>query len=294
MTLNQLLYFQTTAKLQHFRQAATALNISQPSLSRSISTLEEELGIILFERNGRNIRLTKYGRIFLEHVDRIMNEVQTAENHMRQLAGDEGDIDIAYVFPLASHYIPHMVRRFLSQEKNRHVNFNFHQLHTSEIIDGLKKEKYDIAFCSYVENEPDIQFTPLIHQEMVVITPPGHPLTSRTSLSLQDMMPYPMIGYDRHSGLGRFTRRCYESYGLSATIRHECPDENAISALVSEDFGIALVADVEAVHDRNVEILHLEGSPIQHTVYLAYMKDRYLIPSAKNFIKFIRKEGSQL
>ena len=114
MTLNQLLYFQTTAKLQHFRQAATALNISQPSLSRSISTLEEELGIILFERNGRNIHLTKYGRIFLEHVDRIMSEVQTAENHMRQLAGDEGDIDIAYVFPLANHYIPHMVRRFLS------------------------------------------------------------------------------------------------------------------------------------------------------------------------------------
>ena len=77
MTLNQLLYFQTISKYQHFRKAAEKLNLSQPSLSRSIASLEDELGIVLFERQGRNIRLTKYGRIFLEHTDRILQEVDT-------------------------------------------------------------------------------------------------------------------------------------------------------------------------------------------------------------------------
>ena len=80
----------------------------------------------------------------------------------------------------------------------------------------------------------------------MVITPPDHPLTGRTSLSLQDMLPYPMIGYDRHSGLGRFTRRCYESYGLSATIRHECPDEKRHFSPGGRGLRIALVADVES------------------------------------------------
>ena len=112
MTLNQLLYFQTISRYQHFRKAAEKLNLSQPSLSRSIASLEDELGIVLFERQGRNIRLTKYGRIFLEHTDRILQEVDTATSTMRALAGDEGTVDIAYVFPLAGHYIPHMVRRF--------------------------------------------------------------------------------------------------------------------------------------------------------------------------------------
>ena len=76
MTLNQILYFQTVARHQHFRLAAAELSISQPSLSRSIAVLEEELGIILFERKGRTVTLTKYGKLFLEHADRILDEVR--------------------------------------------------------------------------------------------------------------------------------------------------------------------------------------------------------------------------
>ena len=105
MTLNQLTYFQKIAQLEHFRLAANELNISQPSLSRSMDTLENELGIPLFEKNGRNITLTKYGKMFLEHVDRILEEVRTAEQKMYHLTQEGGHIDIAYVSPLANHYI---------------------------------------------------------------------------------------------------------------------------------------------------------------------------------------------
>ena len=85
MTLNQLLYFQAVAKYEHFRLAAASLNISQPSLSRSIANLEEELGIILFERKGRTVKLTKYGRLFLEHANRILTDVQLAEKQMKKI-----------------------------------------------------------------------------------------------------------------------------------------------------------------------------------------------------------------
>lgn len=288
MTLNQILYFQTVARYQHFHQAADRLKISQPSLSRSIATLEEELGIILFERQGRNVRLTKYGRVFQEHADRILKEVSVAQEQMRQLAGNEGHVDIAYVFPLAAHYIPHMVRKFLRQEKNKKVTFSFHQLHTARLIEGLKEEKYDIIFGSYAENEPDIQFIPIIRQEMVVITPREHPLAGQESVHLAQLERYPLIGYDRTSGLGKYTNRLYESHGLHPDIICESPDENAISALVEEEFGIALVADVEAIHERNVHILPVAGENLVHTVYMAYLKHRYKIPAVKNFIQFIK------
>ena len=90
MTLNQILYFQTVARHQHFRLAAAELSISQPSLSRSIAVLEEELGIILFERKGRTVTLTKYGKLFLEHADRILDEVRLAQKHMKKLSGNAG------------------------------------------------------------------------------------------------------------------------------------------------------------------------------------------------------------
>ena len=72
MNLNQLTYFAVTARHQHFTRAAEELFISQPSLSYAISSLEEELGIRLFEKKGRNVVLTKYGRLFLGHVERAL------------------------------------------------------------------------------------------------------------------------------------------------------------------------------------------------------------------------------
>ena len=74
MTLNQLGYFYQAAVLQHFNQAAEKMNISEPSLSRSISSLEDELGVTLFEKRGRNVILTKAGEIFLEHATQILDE----------------------------------------------------------------------------------------------------------------------------------------------------------------------------------------------------------------------------
>ena len=90
MTLNQLQYFYHAATLEHFNQAAEKANVSEPTLSRSISTLEDELGLILFEKKGRNVQLTKAGAVFLEHVTRILDEVNRTELKMHQLATADG------------------------------------------------------------------------------------------------------------------------------------------------------------------------------------------------------------
>lgn len=288
MTLNQLEYFQTTAKLQHYRQAAEVLMISQPSLSRSMAALEEELGLVLFEKSGRNVILTKPGKIFLEHVDRILSEVHTTQYKMRQLADGDGHIDIAYVFPLAGYYIPRTVRAFMDEMPNRNVTFTFNQSHTTEMVAGLKADKHDIIFCSHVKNEPDIAFVPVLHQDMVVITPKGHLLSKSGTVSYRELTQYPVIGYDRFSGLGEFTKQFYQQHSLNVDIVCECPDENSIAALVAEQFGIALVANIDALKNVPVEILPLDIE-LKHTVYMGYLKGRYRIPAVKRFIDFIKQ-----
>ena len=173
MNLNQLYYFQKVAQLQHYHQAAKELNISQPSLSRSIANLEDELGVSLFQKNGRNIELTKYGSIFLEHVNRIIEEIKVAENKMKSLASNSsGHIDIGYVFPLAKSYIPRLVRSFLNQQENHEITFSLSQEITRNLIADLKNEKYDVVFGSLVPDEPEVEFVPVVNQEMVIITPP--------------------------------------------------------------------------------------------------------------------------
>ena len=289
MTLSQLEYFQTIAKLQHYRQAAEVLMISQPSLSRSMAALEEELGLVLFEKSGRNVILTKPGHILLEHADRILSEIHTAKYRMRQLANGDGHIDIAYVFPLASYYIPRTVRAFLDEKPNRNITFTFNQSHTAEMVAGLKAGKHDIIFCSHVKNEPDITFVPVLQQDMVVISPKSHPLSESGTVSYRELTQYPVIGYDRFSVLGGFTNQFYEQYNLNVNIICECPDENTIAALVAEQFGIALVANVDALKNALIEILPLEDIELKHTVYMGYLKERYRTPAVKRFIHFINE-----
>ena len=293
MTLNQMEYFQAVAKLQHFRQAAELLKISQPSLSRSMAALEQELNLVLFERQGRNVVLTKPGRVLLEHVNRILNEVHITEYKMHQLAGSGGHIDIAYVFPLSTHYIPHTVRTFLDIEKNRQVTFNFNQTYTSAMIEGLKSDRHDVIFGSYVPDEPEIVFLPILKQDMVVIVPPEHVLSDQSSVSYRVLSEFPLIGYDRTSGLGGFTNQFYKEHKLPVTMVCECPDENAISSLVAENFGIALVANTDTLNNAKVKIIPLNDKELSHTVYMGYLKDKYQIPAVRRFIQFIKRGGAE-
>ena len=235
MTLNQLGYFYQAAVLQHFNQAAEKINISEPSLSRSITALENELGVTLFEKRGRNVTLTKAGEIFLEHVTQILDDVTRASNKMQQIATNGGHIDIAYVSPLAREFIPNTVRSFLSLEQNKNITFHFFQDITSMNIEGLKKGSYDLIFGSYSANEPNIEFIPIIKQDLVAILPIGHPLCKKDEIEAGDFQKYPVLGYARHSGLGKYTRNFFKEHGVLPNFICESPDENGIASLVAKD-----------------------------------------------------------
>ena len=293
MTLNQLSYFYQAAVLQHFNQAAEKMNISEPSLSRSISSLEDELGVTLFEKRGRNVILTKAGEIFLEHVTQILEDVKRMENKMHQLATDGGHIDIAYVSPLAKKFIPELVRSFLSTDANKNITFNFYQDITSVNIEGLKKGDYDLIFGSYSSNEPGIEFVPIIKQEIVAILPVNHPLSLKENIEASDFSNYQVLGYARNSGLGKYTRNFFKNHHVSPDFICESPDENGIASLVAQGFGIALVADVDAIHREDICIRPLVSSEsFSHTVYMGYLRSKYQLPAVQRFISFVKNATS--
>ena len=96
-------------------------------------------------------------------------------------------------------------------------------------------------------------------------------------------------GYDRTSGLGRFTNSIYKQNHIKPSIAFESSDENAIASLVAEDFGIGFVAHVESLQAYDVEILHLSNVKPYHTVYMAYLKNMPMIPAVRKFIEFTKE-----
>ena len=157
-------------------------------------------------------------------------------------------------------------------------------------IEGLKKGSYDLIFGSYSANEPNIEFIPIIKQDLVAILPIGHPLGKKAEIEAGDFEKYPVLGYARHSGLGKYTRNFFNDHGVIPNFICESPDENGIASLVAKNFGIALVADVDTIHRDDICIRPLiSQETFSHTVYMGYMRGKYQLPAVQRFIQFVRK-----
>ena len=156
MNLYHLRYFVTLAHLEHYTKAADVLAITQPSLSHAISSLEEELGVKLFEKNGRNVSLTKYGKSFLEDVEQTLNRLDSSVNGLQLAGKGEGQIDVAFLRTLGVDFMPKIIRSFLNANKGKQIHFNLFcdKVLTGDILTGLKEKKYDIGFCSKFDDEP--------------------------------------------------------------------------------------------------------------------------------------------
>ena len=215
MNLYHLRYFVTLAHLEHYTKAAELLSITQPSLSHAISSLEKELGVKLFEKEGRNVVLTKCGQVFLEDVQQALSILDSSVSKLQMTGSGEGQIDLAVLRTLSTQFVPGLVRDYLKEHPRQNIEFRFHNSTglTPDMIEGLKNRKYDIAFCSKMENEPTVEFIPVAKEELVLIVPNGHPLCAREEIDLSETLPYPQIAFSRRSGLRPIIDRLFHGCG---------------------------------------------------------------------------------
>src|SRR5262245_13028396 len=150
--------FRVAGRLQHVTRAAEQLGTSQPALSRSLARLQAELGVQLFRRAGRSIRLTKPGELFLLRVERALDEI---ENGRRELADfkavDRGTIALGFLRTLGARYIPELVRRFSSVHPS--VRFAFVQNNSATIEAQLDRGELDLVFVAVPPGRADFGWT---------------------------------------------------------------------------------------------------------------------------------------
>lgn len=287
MNLNHLSYFRVLAKLEHYTQAAEQLSITQPSLSHAMSALEKDLGTYLFEKQGRNIKLTKYGKIYFEYVDRALSELEKGEKKIRELTNvSSGTVELGYIYTLGPRFIPKLIKEFTNLESNKDIKFLFGQGTTKSLIEGLKQEKYDIIFCSMMENEPDIDFIPIVNEELVVIISNEHPLSKKESIDLMEIESYPFIGFSKKSGIRPIIDDLFKEVDITPNIICEVEEDNAVAGLVEINYGIAVVPKISSLKYYDVKVLPITNPKHERYIYLATLKNRYLTPSVNLFKKY--------
>ena len=192
MELRHLRYFVAVAEERSFTRAAQRLHIAQPPLSRQIQQLEELLGVSLFERTARPMKLSEAGRFFYVHATRLLAETAELESMTRRVGKIERSLSVGFVGSTLYGMLPKIIRRY--RQRNPEVQLSLHEMSTMDQIKALKEGRIDIGFGRIRLDDPSVRRVVLREERMIAALPVGHPLCeAKAVLSLHDLLKETLI-----------------------------------------------------------------------------------------------------
>ena len=285
MNIEYLKYFSELAKIQHYGKAAKSLNISQPGLSHAIKSLEEEYGVPLFQKEGRNVSLSRYGKELMKDVDDILGAYLRLEERAAGLRTEEKTVRIGSVYPLAPGTIPHMLKEFGAT-----FPFIIYNRMTPEIAEGLLDGKYDIGFCSDLLKSDEIEYYPIRDSYIAVVVPKGHPLENRERISLKETAGYPQIMFSKTSGFRTLQEQIFAEEGIKVKPVCAAEEIEVIAGLVENGFGISVLPYMDIVRLHNVVTIPVQTSSWKSKFYIARRKYGIRSWQEDAFFRYWRKE----
>ena len=293
MNYNYLRYFSVLAQVEHYTLAAARLGISQPSLSSAIHHLETELGNVrLFEKVGRNVRLTEEGRYYQEKVDAALQELNTASMTLRDsMVSAPVVIRMGLVSGMLDGTVAMEVEKYIRQ--NPRVRFRLTESSSEELMDLVRQEKLDMAIVDTTNRDRSLHFRKLAERSFFVALPENHPLTKQASLQPHLLQKYPQVAFhaDIEHSFGQWA---------SGTIGEEnavCTVNTAQSALAltAAGVGLCVVPDVCVRATPGVVFRPLENW--HQALYMCILYDKWLEPPVWGFVeqlvKIIRSKAEQ-
>ncbi len=289
MNLLHLRYFEKLAETQHYTRAAEALCITQPTLSHAINQLELELGLPLFEKKGRNVRLTYNGEQFLGYTKNALKNIDEGVELLQGIGRGEGIIRLGLLRTLGVDFIPALAAEFLKQESGKNIRFSFHTGVTGDLLDGLSDRKYDLVFASKPSDELGLTSVAVSKQDLVLIVPNGHPLSSRHTIDLADTVSYPQVSFSKGSGLRDVIMQLYSKIGAVPNIAYETEEDQVVAGLVAQGFGIAIVPYMEMLFRLDIKILPIVYPTWQRYFYMVSDSKAFQSQAVKKFRHFVEE-----
>ncbi|WP_052766853.1 LysR family transcriptional regulator [Sporolactobacillus inulinus] len=289
MELRQIYYFMEAANREHITQASEALHVAQSAISRQIALLEDELGVPLFSRKGRNIQLTKAGKIFLEHAERGISEFEKAEQKIKEYLNPEtGLIRLGISTSLSVHTLPIVLQKFHSIHPG--IDFQLHQGTVPYLIKLISQGSIDLAFASPVPKHHErIRSSILYTERMVLLMPKRHKKAGKGPIALSQLKNERFITFRSKLSLQELFRDACRQAGFAPNIVFEGEDMDTIKSLVSSDFGIALMPENAAAYNlpETIVAVPLSTPKISRSVGVIRPRERELAPSEQIFSQFI-------
>lgn len=234
MDLLQLQYFCTIAQYENITRAAKALFVSQPNLSTSLSRLEDDLCVKLFERRRGKVSLTENGQLFLSYAERVLNELNAGIKAVQ--AAEQANFDQLRVVSSQLDFIGEILQKYPA---DRRIRIKQVKCANMDVYDRILSDNADFGFYFGTPKTRILEFIPLLTSERIAILHKDHPLAKKKHISILDLASEPLIcNYCRDDA--EFLSEMEQVYGLHFQILSECDDTQIEATLIGSNRGLSI------------------------------------------------------
>lgn len=291
--------FCRVASLKSFSKAAEDLFITQPTVSGHILTLEKSLSIRLFDRTGREVRLTKAGEIFYRYALKILASRKELINALSEFSqGIRGELSLGASTIPGEYLLPKLMGDF--KKEHPHFVISLRIADTREIVQYVLEGTVEFGLTGAKLNHSSLHYEKYTEDEIIVVSPPDYSLSRKKRVEMEDLMREPWIIREEGSGTQMAVEKMLRKRGKSLKQFHVAMEMGSTSSLkegVKAGLGLAFISKRAAEEELNRRLLlriDVEGiDPILRQIYIVSHRGRTLSPIGMAFLRFLRKSRSE-
>lgn len=279
MELLQLKYFLTVARCEHVTEAAGKLHVTQSSLSKTIQRLEDDLGVPLFDRIGRKLRLNDFGRTFLQRTEKALFELEQGKREIADLSNpDQGTLQLAVT---TASTLPGILREFRKNKPD--IQFHVQMVSLENMSRLLHRGEVDFCLSSPPIHGDDIECQILYDDPIVVAVPMGHRYADRSSIQLTELKDERIVGVKQGYGVRDMVDSVCQSAGFLPKYVYEGDEPARLTALVEAEIGLAFIPSTARNPHERIRYLQVEEHKLVREIALLSHKNRYISKAALEF-----------
>ncbi|WP_449598597.1 LysR family transcriptional regulator [Niallia sp. Marseille-Q9988] len=289
MDLRQLRYFVTIVDEKSYTRAAELLHVSQPSLSMAIKKLEKQLGLILFERNTRDMCITKEGKVLYHEAKKLLFHFEHISNEMTRMK-IQGPLELSIgLIESTMFWIPKVLATYKKEHTDVRVTI-LEKLSLNDVIEAIQNLDIHLAITNQFIEHETIETVPIYNEKLVALLPPNHHLVQKEIIEMDDMAEESFIVCKEGFQTRNDILIAFKKSAIKPNIQFEIERFETAYNLVEAGLGITVVPENYVTHSsrNNCIIRNIYAPNISRIVYLAYDKNRYLPPLVIKFINQVQ------
>ena len=292
LDLRQVEIFYYVARLGSFSKAAEALLLTQPTISGHIKALEDSISLMLFDRLGRGISLTRAGEVLYGYAKRLLATKTAALQALQELQGGvQGELVVGGSSIPGQYILPTMLGDFKRHYPDIIVLLRITD--TMETLERIVHGDLELGLVGAHVPHPQVAYQPFVDDELVVAVPPGHPWAVQRKVALMALSTEPFIHRERGSGSRLVIEQTLKQHGLEPTslrVTAEMGSTEAIKQGIKAGVGIAIISRLALADELRARTLYavtLENVAFRRSFYIIRHKARTMSPLAQTFARFL-------